>query len=75
MKITKKESTDTEPSLYIKNLTEDWASIYLTAPKHYKTVKNIHLNKIQSNQVWVETDLLSKQDMHWLPTLDSQGFL
>ena len=40
----KSESIDPEATLYLKELTEDWANINLVKPKSYRPVRNIIVN-------------------------------
>ena len=49
------ESIDPEATLYLKELTEDWANINPIRPKTYKLVRNIIVNKKQNDEIWIKT--------------------
>ena len=49
------ESVDPESTLYIKELSEDWADINHIAPNSFSEVKNIHLQANSTKEVWVQT--------------------
>ena len=49
------ESIDSEATLYLKELTEDWANINLVKPKSYRPVRNIIVNKTQNDEIWIQT--------------------
>ena len=60
------ESLDPEATLYIKELTEDWADVNHIAPTTFKRVKNTALNENQPREIWIETTISNKNKIQWL---------
>ena len=59
------ESIDPEATLYLKELTEDWANI-LVKPKSYRPVRNIIVNKTQNDEIWIQTTCNNSEKIEWL---------
>ena len=60
------ESIDPEATLYLKELTEDWANINLVQPKVFRPVRNIIVNKEQNDEIWVQTFCNNSEKIDWL---------
>ena len=60
------ESIDQEATLYLKELTEDWANICLVQPKVFRPVRNIIVNKEQNDEIWVQTTCNNLEKIDWL---------
>ena len=56
---------------YIKEITEDSVNVNFIAHKQFATIKNMHLNKQQANEVWNNTALPNQQKIHWLANTGS----
>ena len=59
------ESVDPESTLYIKELSEDWADINHIAPDSFSELHNIELNTNTPKEIWVETTT-NKLKIQWL---------
>ena len=60
------ESIDPEATLYLKELTEDWANINLVKPKLYRPVRNTIVNKTQNDEIWIQTTCNNSEKVEWL---------
>ena len=60
------ESIDLESTLYLKELTEDWANINLVQPKIFSPVRNIIVNKKENDEIWIQTTCNNSEKIDWL---------
>ena len=60
------ETIDPDSTLYIQELTEDWADVNHVIPKQCTPIKNCVVNKSQPDEIWVETTIANKQTVKWL---------
>ena len=66
------ESIDPKATLYLKELTEDWANINLVIPKSYRPVRNIIVSKTQNVEIWIQTTCNNSEKIAWLADTGSR---
>ena len=60
------ESIDPEQTLYLKELTEDWANTNMVQPKVFRPVRNIIVNKEENDEICVQTTCNNSEKIDWL---------
>ena len=60
------ETIDPDSTLYIQELTDDWADVNHIIPKTCTLVRNSVLNKSKPEETWVETKISNNQTVKWL---------
>ena len=60
------ESIYPESTLYLEELTEDWANINLVLPKIFSPVRNIIVNKKENGEIGIQTTCNNSEKINWL---------